>query len=143
MSAWIDEFDLRTDDDYPNINLSQNKLVCDKTRNNEADTLVYTFSNSRLTSIKDTTDITKGSDMADYDYNSELLKYKERISNLNALDGVTGAVTESDNGFMASVAIDYQNADYEKLSTNPNYYIKETYARVIAFEMSARDFICR
>lgn len=137
------ELVLRTDDDYPNVNISQNKLVCDKTRNNEADTLVYTFSNLRLTSIKDTKDISRGSDITDYDYNSELLKYKERISNLNALDGVSGAVTESENGFMASVSIDYQNADYEKLSTDPNYYIKETYAKVIAFEMGARDFICR
>ena len=128
----------RTDDDYPNVTLTDNQLTC----TNENDNLVYTFDNSlKLTNIKDMYTYNKGSDLVLY--NNDLLTYKTRIANLDLLDGVTAILSETDNGFITTVAIDYQSADYSKISSNTNYYIKDTYARVISFEMNAKGYTCR
>ncbi len=128
---------LRTDDDYPNISLTNNQLAC----SNLEGTLIYTFNENKLVNIKDTYTYKKGSDLVKY--NEDLLSYSSRINNLNNQDGVTAVLTETDNGFITNISIDYENADYTKLSSNSNYYIKDTESKVISFEMNAKGYICR
>ena len=128
----------RTDDDYPAVELVNNQLTC----TNETDNLVYTFDDSsRLTNIKDIYTYIKDDDVMKY--SNDLITYKTKISNLDALDGVTAILTETDNGFITTTAIDYQFADYSKLSSNTNYYVKDTYAKTISFEMNAKGYNCR
>lgn len=128
---------LRTTDDYPAVEIKDNQITC----SNSNDTIVYSFDNNRLTTIRDMYTYTKGVDLEEY--NNDLLSYKSRMDSLNKYDGITAVITESDSGFITSILIDYQNADYANISSNKNYYVKDTYARVISFEMSAKNYTCR
>ncbi len=128
----------RTDDDYPEVTLVSNTLTCSNDKYN----LVYTFdSNSKLTNIKDMYTYEKTSDPVEY--SNDLLAYKTKVNNLDKIDGVTAVLTETDTGFMTSILIDYSIADYSKLSTDTNYYRKDTYAKVVSFEMTSKGYTCR
>ena len=127
----------RTNDDYPVITLVNGQLTC----TNETNSLIYKFDgNERLTNIRDTETYIKGDD--DFKFASDKIDYSSRISILNAIDGVTAILTDTDTGFITVVDIDYKSADYSKLSTNNNYYVKDTYARIISFEMNAKGYNC-
>ena len=128
----------RTNDDYPNVKLVSDQLTCTNSKYN----IVYTFDeNQRLTYIRDMYTYTKRDDV--FEYSSDLITYKSKIENLNRLDGVTAALTETDTGFITTVAIDYAYAEYSKLSSDTKYYMKDTYARIISFEMSSKGYDCR
>ena len=128
----------RTDDDYPAVSLINNQLTC----TNEIENIVYTFDqSSKLLTIKDMFTYMKDDDLMKY--NNDLITYKTKVSNLDKLDGVTSVLTENDTGFITTTAIDYNNADYNKLSSNTNYYIKDSYAKTISFEMNAKGYTCR
>jgi len=128
----------RTEDDYPAINLVNKQLTC----TNETTNIVYTFDDSsKLTYIKDMYTYTKDDDTLKY--NNDLISYKAKVSRLDIIEGVTAVLTETDSGFITTTAIDYQSADYSKVSSNTNYYIKDTYAKTISFEMNAKGFTCR
>lgn len=128
----------RTEDDYPNVNLSNNQLTCENNTNN----IVYTFkTDMKLTSIKDMFTYKKGSDLIEY--NNDLLSYKTKMSNLDMQNGVTAILTENESGFITTVAIDYSIADNFKSTTNNDYYNKDTDAKVISFEMNAKGYTCR
>ena len=128
---------LRVDDDYPSVNVSNNQLVC----STSTEAFIYTFNENKLINIKDTYTYTKGSDSLKY--NNDLLSYSSRINNLNNQEGVTAVITETDTGFITNIAIDYSTADYSKLSSNTNYYMKDTEAKVISFEMISKGYDCR
>lgn len=128
----------RTEDDYPVVELTDNQLIC----TNETNSIIYTFNGeSKLTKIQDTYMYIKDDDSMKY--NNDLITYKSKLSRLDSMDGIDAVVTETDNGFMATTAIDYQYADYSKISSNTDYYIKETYAKTISFEMNAKGYTCR
>ena len=128
----------RTDDDYPAVTLTQDLLTCTNSKYN----IVYTFdSNQRLTNIKDMYTYTKPDDIVAY--SSDLITYKAKIDNLDRLDGVTAVLAENETGFITTIAIDYKQADYSQLSSDTKYYKKDTYARIIKFEMSAKGYNCR
>jgi len=126
----------RTDDSYPQVTLTNNQLTC----SNDSDTIVYTFTDNKLITIRDMYSYTRGNDLEEY--NEELLSNKTKIENLDRLDGITAVLTETDTGFITSILIDYSNADYKQISSNKNYYIKDTYARIISFEMNAKGYTC-
>ncbi len=128
----------RTDDDYPNVNLTNNLLTC----TNQTDNIVYTFdSSSKLINIKDMYTYVKDDDLMKY--NNDLITNKTKVSNLDKIDGVSSVLTETDEGFIATTVIDYQYADYSRLPSNSNYYAKDTYAKTISFEMNAKGYTCR
>ena len=128
----------RTDDDYPAVTLTGKLLTC----TNATDTIEYTFDEaSRLTNIKDVFTYIKDEDSIKY--SNDLVSYKAKVSRLDAIDGVTAVLTETDTGFITTAVIDYQSADYSQLSSNTNYYIKDTYAKTISFEMNAKGYTCR
>lgn len=128
----------RTEDDYPNITITDGQLTCTNATTN----LVYTFdSDQKLTTIKDMYTYTKTED--ELSYNSDLVVYKSKMDSLNENDGVTATLSETDSGFITTIYINYASADYQKISSNKNYYIKDTYAKTISFEMNAKGFTCR
>lgn len=129
---------LRTDDDYPNVTLNNKQLTC----SNETNDIIYSFDDeSKLTNIKDVYTYIKGEDAVKY--SDDLVSYKTKISRLDSIDGVTAVLAETDQGFIATTLIDYKYADYSKLSSNTDYYIKETFAKTISFEMNAKGYSCR
>ena len=128
----------RTEDDYPSVNLENNRLTC----SNDDNDIVYTFNNtSKLIGIKDKYTYTKNGD--DLKYSDDLITYKTKVAKLDIIEGVTAVLNETDSGFITNIVIDYQSADYSKLSSNTNYYVKDTYAKVISFEMNAKGYTCR
>ena len=128
----------RTDDDYPNVTLTNNILTC----SNADESLIYTFNDSsRLTKIRDTYTYTKPEDS--FQFASDKINYTSRVASLNAMDGITAIISDTDTGFMTVIDIDYQSADYSKISSNTNYYVKDTYAKVISFEMNAKNYTCK
>ncbi len=128
----------RTDDDYPAVELTSNLLTCTNSKYN----IVYSFdTNQRLSSIKDMYTYTKPDDIVAY--STDLVSYKAKIDNLDRLDGVTAVLAENETGFITTIAIDYKQADYSQLSSDTKYYQKDTYARIIKFEMSAKGYNCR
>ena len=128
----------RTDDDYPAVNLISKQLTC----TNDTSNIVYSFDEaSRLTGIKDMFTYTKDEDSMKY--SNDLISYKAKVSKLDLIEGVTAVLTETDTGFITTTAIDYQSADYSKISSNTNYYTKDTYAKTISFEMNAKGYTCR
>ena len=127
----------RTDDDYPNIEVKSNTLSCEKTN----ETVIYSFDKDKLMSFRETFRYIKDEDAIKY--NSDLITYKSKVSNLDSIEGVTSALTETDNGFIVTTEVDYKKADYSRISTNANYYIKETLAKVINFEMTAKNYTCK
>lgn len=128
----------RSEDDYPEVTITNNQLTCTKDNSN----LVYTFNeNKRLTYLRDMYTYIKGDDA--FKYTSDIIAYKSKISNLDAQDGVTAVLTETDSGFITTIAVDYASADYSKLSSDTNYYVKETLAKVISFEMNSKGYNCR
>ena len=132
------ELILRSDSDYPEVELVANQLTC----TNEKYNIVYSFnSNKRLESIKDVYTYTNIGDVV-VDSNNEI-SYNSKIKNLNELQGVTAVFKETDTGFMTTIYVDYSSANYEQLSSDKNYYKKDSYARVVKFEMSAKGYNCR
>lgn len=128
----------RTEDDYPAVELTSNLLTCTNSKYN----IVYTFdTNQRLSSIKEMYTYIKPDDIVAY--STDLVSYKAKIDNLDRLDGVTAVLTENETGFITTIAIDYKQADYSQLSSDTKYYQKDTYARIIKFEMSAKGYNCR
>ena len=128
----------RTDDDYPAVELTSSLLTCTNSKYN----IVYSFdTNQRLSSIKDMFTYTKPDDIVAY--STDLVSYKAKIDNLDRLDGVTAVLAENETGFITTIAIDYKQADYSQLSSDTKYYQKDTYARIIKFEMSAKGYNCR
>lgn len=128
---------LRSDDDYPNVTLSNNLLTC----SNDNDKILYYFLDSKLIKINETLTYVKGSDAILY--NNDLMNYKQTVSKLDALDGVESALTETENGFIISLIIDYNTATYSALSYKTNIYDKNTLASVISFEMGAKYYSCK
>ena len=131
------EMVLRTEDTYPTVELTNNKLTC----SDDDESIVYGFENNKLISIRDMFTYEKGSNPEIY--SEDLLNYKSKMESLSRLDGITAVLTENETGFITSILIDYSNADYKQISSNKNYYIKDTYARVINFEMNAKGYTCR
>ena len=127
---------LRTTDDYPNISIVGTTLTCKNTTNN----ITYTFDNAGLIKILDVYTYIKGND--NVKYNSDLLTNRSIISRMDALTGVDAVLTENNNGFISSTAIDYSIAKYSELTYTTNYYDAKVLPKVISFENSAKGFAC-
>jgi hypothetical protein len=128
---------LRTTDDYPEVSLTNDTLTC--TGNN--DVYIYNFKDNKLIKITDTYTYIKGNDVITY--NNDLITYKQNVGKMDALNGVTGVLTETSNGFITTIVVDYTDAKYSELTTKINYYDKDTLAKVISFEMAAKNYTCK
>ena len=126
--------------DYPMVSLTidgegNEFLIC--VNNNQ--TIRYLFNDSKLHRIEDRSTFTQGDDLELY---TSLLNDKKILAeNLNRRDGFVSTVTYTDNGFIITTTIDLANATVDRANF-PFYYDKDTEARVVAFEMRARRFIC-
>ncbi len=127
--------------DYPNISLTTNEMNEETlTCNNNYETITYKFKDAKLTSINDVVNYVRN--VNDTNYESTLSLWKTRSTTYSNTSGVTSTFIDSGNGFVVSTVLDVEKVKVSNLE-NDNYYVYETLAKVINFEMEARGFSCQ
>ena len=127
---------LRGEDDYPNVVPDGNIITCKK----DERTIIFTFRENKLATILDTNNYNKNININDY--TNILLDKKTVINAMDTLDGVTAVLTEGDNGFVTSISIDYNLANYDNFNYKEDYYKKDTLPKVVNFELNAKGYTC-
>lgn len=121
-------------DEYPDANLINNTLTC--TLNNRI--LTYTFYNNKLTKIVDTdtySDTTTN-------YTNTYIDAQTKVNTLNRVTGVNAIFVPETNKFTTNITIDY-NIVNSNLTTNDTlYYVKDTSANTIKYELDALGYTC-
>ena len=127
---------LRDQDDYPQVSIASNELKCVKGNQ----TIKYTFKNDKLISINDSTKYFKTSDIESY--STELINKKMEINKLDNINGVTAVLTEDETGYLTTININYETAQYSELTYKNKYYDKDTLSKIIDFELKSSGYSC-
>ncbi len=129
----------KNESDYPSVTLNnidgRELLSC--TKDNEK--IDYYFVDKELQSIKHT--ITN-SNIYDSSYQVDLVNYQNIVNNYSNITGVSASMNSTAYGFTATIEIDLANTDMSKLNNSYYYGYKEE-AKVVSFEMSTNDFVCK
>ena len=121
-------------DEYPDANLINNTLTC--TLNNRI--LTYTFYNNKLTKIVDTDTYSDTST----NYTNTYIDAQTKVNTLNRVTGVNAIFVPETNKFTTNITIDY-NIVNSNLTTNDTlYYVKDTSANTIKYELDALGDTC-
>lgn len=121
-------------DEYPDANLINNTLTC--TLNNRV--LTYTFYNNKLTKIVDTDTYSDTST----NYTNTYIDAQTKVNTLNRVTGVNAIFVPETNKFTTNITIDY-NIVNSNLTTNDTlYYVKDTSANTIKYELDALGYTC-
>ena len=121
-------------DEYPDANLINNTLTC--TLNNRI--LTYTFYNNKLTKIVDTDTYSDTST----NYTNTYIDAQTKVNTLNRVTGVNAIFVPETNKFTTNITIDY-NIVNSNLTTNDTlYYVKDTSANTIKYELDALGYTC-
>lgn len=121
-------------DEYPDANLINNTLTC--TLNNRV--LTYTFYNNKLTKIVDTDTYSDTST----NYTNTYIDAQTKVNTLNRVTGVNAVFVPETNKFTTNITIDY-NIVNSNLTTNDTlYYVKDTSANTIKYELDALGYTC-
>ncbi len=127
-------FEEKTTNDYPHIELTDNKLVCTK----DIDTIEYHFSNDLLTDLVETIRVPKVNPSYTEYYNT----YKDKTNKYKNTTGLETTFVENDNNFIATIS-----ANVGKVNTNlineKHYFKYNEEAKVVAFEMSTYGYTCK
>ncbi|MBE6161864.1 MAG: hypothetical protein E7158_06580 [Firmicutes bacterium] len=122
-------------DDYPNYELTDNKLTCVS----NGDTIEYSYDSKKISSIKNTLELANDGTT---NYDTALTLYSKIASNYNNIEGVSSNIIEVSNGFTMTTDIDTEKVNIDRLENN-NYYDSETDVKVVKFEMEARGYNCK
>lgn len=121
-------------DEYPDANLINNTLTC--TLNNRV--LTYTFYNNKLTKIVDTDTYSDTST----NYTNTYIDAQTKVNTLNRVTGVNAIFVPETNKFTTNITIDY-NIVNSNLTTNDTlYYVKDTSANTVKYELDALGYTC-
>ncbi len=126
--------------DYPQVTLSSDEfgiasLLC-KYENEEYD---YTFSSNKLTSIRETVNVTDAKDTDSYrDKYNNYNTLKENILSLNG----SASIVENNTGFVFLSIVNLNNTDVSSLNLS-NYYPLNTNPSKISFEMRSKGYDCK
>ena len=125
--------------DYPNVDLTEDEnnlatITCSKNSEN----IVYTFLNGELIKINHTIE----EDSSNNNYLNDYYEYKNKIASYSNINGVIASFTEINNGFKASVNVDFANLNSG--SINEKYYFNyKELAKVVDFEMQTYGYTCK
>ena len=122
-------------DDYPNYELTDNKLTCVF----NGDTIEYNYDSNKISSIKNTLELANDGTT---NYETALTLYSKIASNYNNIEGVSSNIIEVSNGFTMTTDIDAEKVNIDRLENN-NYYDSDTDVKVVKFEMEARGYNCK
>lgn len=125
--------------DYPQVTLQKNEageemLLCTK----GSRSISYIFdSNYKLQKIHDS----YTADKAMTNYEEELNAYRLQTTTYNNLEGVSGSIAETSNGFTATTSIDLAKANLKEM--NQSYYFKkDTLSKTVHFQMESMNYTC-
>ena len=130
-------FDELTADQYPSseaVNEKDLTLICSKT----GEMVMYYYTDSELTSIRNTIVVKKDDDK----YDTKLTAYQTKLTSYNSIDGVDAQLENDDTMLTFSATIDISSTDFSKLDS-VIYYPKGTKANIIIYEMESRDYSCK
>ena len=121
-------------DEYPNANLINNTLTC--TLNNRV--LTYTFYNNKLTKIVDTDTYSDTST----NYTNTYIDAQTKVNTLNRVTGVNAIFVPETNKFTTNITIDYNIVNSNLTPNDTLYYVKDTSANTIKYELDALGYTC-
>ena len=121
-------------DEYPDANLINNTLTC--TLNNRV--LTYTFYNNKLTKIVDTDTYSDTST----NYTNTYIDSQTKVNTLNRVTGVNAVFVPETNKFTTNITIDYNIVNSDLTSNDTLYYVKDTSANTIKYELDALGYTC-
>ena len=121
-------------DEYPDANLINNTLTC--TLNNRV--LTYTFYNNKLTKIVDT----NTSNDTNINYVNSYIETQTKINELNKVTGVNAIFIPETNKFTTNITIDYNIVNSDLTQNDTLYYVKDTSANTIKYELDALGYTC-
>ena len=121
-------------DEYPNANLINNTLTC--TLNNRV--LTYTFYNNKLTKIVDTDTYSDTST----NYTNTYIDAQTKVNTLNRVTGVNAIFVPETNKFTTNITIDYNIVNSNLTPHDTLYYVKDTSANTIKYELDALGYTC-
>ena len=121
-------------DEYPDANLINNTLTC--TLNNRV--LTYTFYNNKLTKIVDTDTYSDTST----NYTNTYIDAQTKVNTLNRVTGVNAIFVPETNKFTTNITIDYNIVNSDLTSNDTLYYVKDTSANTIKYELDALGYTC-
>lgn len=133
-------FVIKTTKDYPIVELKKDELgygtiTCKK----GYETLIYTFKNNELVSIKD--EIVYNFSTTDANYTTKFNEYQTKCTELNNEEGIKTTFNSSINGFSGIIDIDLAIAKINELNEKYYYNYKEE-PKVVNFEMQTYGFTC-
>lgn len=121
-------------DEYPDANLINNTLTC--TLNNRV--LTYTFYNNKLTKIVDADTYSDTST----NYTNTYIDAQTKVNTLNRVTGVNAVFVPETNKFTTNITIDYNIVNSDLTSNDTLYYVKDTSANTIKYELDALGYTC-
>lgn len=121
-------------DEYPDANLINNTLTC--TLNNRV--LTYTFYNNKLTKIVDTDTYSDTST----NYTNTYIDAQTKVNTLNRVTGVNAIFVPETNKFTTNITIDYNIVNSNLTPNDTLYYVKDTSANTIKYELDALGYTC-
>ena len=121
-------------DEYPDANLINNTLTC--TLNNRV--LTYTFYNNKLTKIVDTDTYSDTST----NYTNTYIDSQTKVNTLNRVTGVNAIFVPETNKFTTNITIDYNIVNSDLTTNDTLYYVKDTSANTIKYELDALGYTC-
>ena len=121
-------------DEYPDANLINNTLTC--TLNNRV--LTYTFYNNKLTKIVDADTYSDTST----NYTNTYIDAQTKVNTLNRVTGVNAVFVPETNKFTTNITIDYNIVNSDLTTNDTLYYVKDTSANTIKYELDALGYTC-
>ena len=125
-------------DDYPSVTLIESNGVGILTCYKDIETIIYSFKDNELTSIKHSI---VDNNVNDTNYYSKLTLYQNKVNIYNNISGINATFNSTENGFSSIFAIELDKANLFGLSEKYYYAYKEK-AKVVKFEMQTYGFSC-
>ena len=64
------------------------------------------------------------------------------INKLDNINGVTAVLTEDETGYLTTININYETAQYSELTYKNKYYDKDTLSKIIDFDLKSSGYSC-
>lgn len=125
-------------DDYPMVTLTESNGVGLLTCSKDIETIIYSFKNDELVSIKHSI---VDNNINDTDYNIRKSLIQSKANSYNNMNGITATFNSTVNGYSAIFDILLDQANLSNISEKYYYGYKE-YAKVVKFEMQTYGFSC-
>ena len=131
---------LKQTSDYPEVTLNKNEAGNQILTCSDGDhKLIYTFTDNKLNQIDDSNTYNRSTN--NDEYTNTLNTKRSEVASLNNKEGVSSTLVETTTGFIINTVVSTSTADIAALSKE-YYFINDTLAKAIKFEMEAMRYSC-